>query len=167
VDLEINSSRVQSDVEERVRENRRKLETEIKAVLGETSAIADRALARARAVQASGATAVEAALAHLNSVEVEARRSFDSAVRFQELWQLSGYSWSHPISAVRATYQSIAPPGSLRSTIHGASWRRAERFDWLPRFIFDLCGRLAPFFPRYLEAGAPPFFLIGGRADWR
>lgn len=95
MDLEINSSRVQSDVEERVRENRRKLETEIKAVLGETSAIADRALARARAVQASGATAVEAALAHLNSVEVEVRRSFDSAVRFQELWQLSGYSWSH------------------------------------------------------------------------
>lgn len=72
--LEINSSRVRSDVEERVRESRRKLETEIKTVLGEASAIADRALARARAVQASGATAVEAALAHLNSVEVEVRR---------------------------------------------------------------------------------------------
>jgi hypothetical protein len=69
--LEVNSSRVQSDVDERVRESRKKLEAEIKRVLHEASAIADRALARARAAQAAGVLGVQAALARLDSVELE------------------------------------------------------------------------------------------------
>jgi cell division septum initiation protein DivIVA len=71
--LEVNSSRVQSDVDERVRESRRKLETEIKVLVREASAIADRALARARAAQSAGQPAIEAALARLNSIELEIR----------------------------------------------------------------------------------------------
>jgi hypothetical protein len=69
--LEVNSSRMQSDVDERVRESRRKLEAEIKGVLREASAIADRALTRARTSQAVGAPAVKAALARLEIVERE------------------------------------------------------------------------------------------------
>ena len=69
--LEVNSSRVQNDVDERVRESRRKLQAEIKGVIREASAIADRALARARAVQAAGAPAVHAELTRLESVQRE------------------------------------------------------------------------------------------------
>jgi GTP-binding protein EngB required for normal cell division len=69
--LEVNSSRVQSDVDERVRDSRKKLETEIKGVLHEASAIANRALARARAALAAGAEGVQAARARLDSVELE------------------------------------------------------------------------------------------------
>jgi len=69
--LEVNSARVQSDVDERVRESRRKLEAEIKGLLREATAVAERALARARATQAAGAPAVEAALERLNTVERE------------------------------------------------------------------------------------------------
>jgi hypothetical protein len=72
--LEVNSSRVQSDVDERVRESRKKLEAEIKGVLREASAIAERALARARAAQAAGAPGVQAALAKLAAVELEVQR---------------------------------------------------------------------------------------------
>jgi predicted GTPase len=71
--LEVNSSRVQSDVDERLRESRKKLETEIKGVLREASAIADRALARARAVQAAGAAGIKTAVERLDVVEVEVR----------------------------------------------------------------------------------------------
>lgn len=69
--LEVNSARVQSDVDERVRESRRKLEAEIKGLLREATAVAERALARARETQAAGAPAVEAALERLNTVERE------------------------------------------------------------------------------------------------
>jgi len=72
--LEVNSSRVQSDVDERVRESRKKLEAEIKGVLREASVIADRALARARAAQAAGAPGVQAALAQLDAVQREVQR---------------------------------------------------------------------------------------------
>jgi predicted GTPase len=72
--LEVNSSRVQSDVDERVRESRKKLDAEIKGVLREASAIADRALARARAAQAAGAPGIQAELARLNAVELEVQR---------------------------------------------------------------------------------------------
>jgi GTP-binding protein EngB required for normal cell division len=71
--LEVNSSRVQSDVDERLRESRKKLETEIKGVLREASAIADRALARARTAQTAGTSAVEGAVARLAVVEREIR----------------------------------------------------------------------------------------------
>jgi len=67
--LEVNSSRVQSDVDERVRESRKKLDAEIKEVLREASAIADRALARARAAQSAGAPGIQAALARLHSAQ--------------------------------------------------------------------------------------------------
>jgi putative protein kinase ArgK-like GTPase of G3E family len=69
--LEVNSSRVQNDVDERVRESRKKLEADIKGVLREASAIADRALARARTAQAAGVPAVEAALTRLDGIERE------------------------------------------------------------------------------------------------
>jgi predicted GTPase len=69
--LEVNSWRVQSDVDERVRESRKRLETEMKRVLREASAIADRALARARAARSAGVPAVEVALARLASLERE------------------------------------------------------------------------------------------------
>jgi GTP-binding protein EngB required for normal cell division len=69
--LEVNSSRVQSDVEERVRESRNKLEAQIKRALGEAMTVADRALARARAMQAAGAPTVEAALARLGELQHE------------------------------------------------------------------------------------------------
>jgi len=72
--LEVNSSRVQYDVDERVRESRRKLETEIRRLVREASEIADRALCRARAVQAAGAPAVEAALARLHALDCEVVR---------------------------------------------------------------------------------------------
>ncbi len=69
--LEVNSARVQSDVDERVREGRRKLESEIRAILRDASGVADRALTRARAARAAGTPAVEAALAGLDSTERE------------------------------------------------------------------------------------------------
>lgn len=72
--LEVNSVRVQSDVDQRVRESRAKLEAKIKGLLRETAAVAERALARAKAAQAEGAPAVQAALARLSAVEHELRR---------------------------------------------------------------------------------------------
>jgi GTP-binding protein EngB required for normal cell division len=71
--LEVNSARVQSDVDERVRESRKKLEKEIKGALREASSVADRALTRARMAHAAGTSGVEAALARLAGVELELR----------------------------------------------------------------------------------------------
>jgi vacuolar-type H+-ATPase subunit H len=71
--LEVNSPRVQSDVDERLRESRKKLDTEIKRVLREASSIADRALARARTAQSAGTSVVEGAVARLAAVEREIR----------------------------------------------------------------------------------------------
>ncbi|HYL14606.1 MAG TPA: hypothetical protein VEV41_16295 [Terriglobales bacterium] len=71
--LEVNSSRVQNDVDDRVRESRKKLEAEIKGALREASAIADRALSRARTVQAAGAPGVKIALDQLDVVDLEIR----------------------------------------------------------------------------------------------
>jgi GTP-binding protein EngB required for normal cell division len=69
--LEVNASRVQSDVDERLRESRKRLEAEVKAVLREALAIADRALARARAAQATGIPGVHHELARLSCAERE------------------------------------------------------------------------------------------------
>jgi hypothetical protein len=77
--LEVNSSRVQSDVDERVRENRKKLESEIRGVIRQGSEVADRALAHAQAAMAAGAPAVEAALERLRATE---REVLDIAGRF-------------------------------------------------------------------------------------
>jgi hypothetical protein len=69
--LEVNSARMQSDFDERVRESRKNLETEIRTVLQEALRMAERALARARAAQVSGAASVRGSLAHLDEVERE------------------------------------------------------------------------------------------------
>jgi predicted GTPase len=77
--LGVNSSRVQSDVDERVRESRKKLEIEIRAILRDASGIVDSALTRARAARAAGTPAIEAALARLHALE-------------REVVELSGYA---------------------------------------------------------------------------
>jgi GTP-binding protein EngB required for normal cell division len=69
--LEVNSSRVQSDVEDRVRETRRTLETEIKGILREASHIANRALSRARTAKEAGDQAVNSALVRIETVQLE------------------------------------------------------------------------------------------------
>jgi len=71
--LEFNSTRVQSDILNRVQESRGKLETEIRKLLHEVSRIAEQALARAKKVREEGAPAVEAELRRLDSLEQEVR----------------------------------------------------------------------------------------------
>ena len=71
--LEFNSTRVQSDILNRVQESRGKLEAEIRKLLHEVSRIAEQALARAKKVREEGAPAVEAELQRLDSLEQEVR----------------------------------------------------------------------------------------------
>ncbi len=71
--LESNTTRVQSDILNRVQESRSRLEVEIRKLLHEVSRIAEQALTRARTAQAAGASAVEAELARLNRLEREIR----------------------------------------------------------------------------------------------
>ncbi len=71
--LEFNSTRVQSDILNRVQESRGKLEAEIRKLLHEVSRIAEQALARAKRVREEGAPAVEAELRRLDSLEHEVR----------------------------------------------------------------------------------------------
>jgi GTP-binding protein EngB required for normal cell division len=72
--LETNATRVQSDVDERVSNGKSRLETDIRILLHEVRAVAERALAHARAAQAVGASAVEGALARLAAAEAEIRQ---------------------------------------------------------------------------------------------
>ncbi len=67
--METNSTRVQSDVVNRVQESRGRLEVEIRKLLHEVRRIAERALDRARTVKAAGVSAVEAALMRLDRSE--------------------------------------------------------------------------------------------------
>jgi Dynamin family len=67
--MEMNSTRVQSDVVNRVQESRGKLEVEIRKLLHEVTRVAEHALERARTAKAEGAAAVEAALARLGQAE--------------------------------------------------------------------------------------------------
>jgi ribosome biogenesis GTPase A len=67
--LEVNSSRVQSDVRNRVEESRSRMEVEIRNLLHEVSHIAEQALARARKAHDEGAPAVAAALRRLEGLE--------------------------------------------------------------------------------------------------
>lgn len=67
--VETNSTRVQSDVVNRVQESRGQLEVEIRKLLHEVARIAEHALDRARAAKAEGVAAVEAALARLERAE--------------------------------------------------------------------------------------------------
>jgi hypothetical protein len=69
--FEINSSRVQNDVLNRVQESRGQLEAEIRRLLHEVSRIAEQALVKARRVRDEGAPAVQQALARLSSLEDE------------------------------------------------------------------------------------------------
>jgi hypothetical protein len=69
--LEVNSTRVQSDVLNRIQESRGRLEVEIRKLLHEISRIAEQALARARKLKDEGQPAVETALAQLSRLEQE------------------------------------------------------------------------------------------------
>jgi hypothetical protein len=69
--MDMNSTRVQSDVIRRVEESRGQLEAEIRKLLHEISRIAEQALDHARATRAEGASVVEAALARLDAFERE------------------------------------------------------------------------------------------------
>jgi|HubBroStandDraft_1064217.scaffolds.fasta_scaffold50894_1 hypothetical protein len=72
--LETNSTRVQSDVLNRVQESRGRLETEIRKLLHQVSRIAEQALDRARRVHEEGSPAVETELRRLDSSEREVRK---------------------------------------------------------------------------------------------
>jgi hypothetical protein len=69
--LEVNSTRVQSDVNERVLESRHRLEADIRPLLRDVAHVAERALAHARAAQRSGAAGVQSALTRFDSLERE------------------------------------------------------------------------------------------------
>ena len=69
--LETNSTRVQSDILNRVQESRGRLEAEIRKLLHEVSRIAGQALTRARDTRAEGESAVRAALARLDEIETQ------------------------------------------------------------------------------------------------
>jgi GTP-binding protein EngB required for normal cell division len=67
--LEVNSSRVQNDVLNRIQESRDRLEVEIRKLLHEISRIAEQALDRARRVKEEGTPAVQSAIERLNRLE--------------------------------------------------------------------------------------------------
>lgn len=69
--LETNSTRVQSDILNRVQESRARLEVEIRKLLHEVSRIAEQALMRARKVKEEGEPAIEAELSRLDHLEHE------------------------------------------------------------------------------------------------
>jgi hypothetical protein len=69
--LETNSTRVQSDVNERVLESRHRLEADIRGLLRDVSHVAERALSHARAAREEGASAVGAALRRMAALEQE------------------------------------------------------------------------------------------------
>jgi hypothetical protein len=73
--LEINSTRVQSDILDRLQDSRSQLEVEIRKLLHQISRIAEEALAHARTARAAGVSAVQAALARLDDLEREIRDS--------------------------------------------------------------------------------------------
>ncbi len=67
--LEVNTSRVQNDVLNRIQESRDRLEVEIRKLLHEISRIAEQALDRARKVKEEGTPAVESAIERLSRLE--------------------------------------------------------------------------------------------------
>lgn len=69
--MDMNSTRVQSDVVDRVQESKGQLEVEIRKLLHEVSRVAERALENAREAKEQGAAAVEAKLARLRAREEE------------------------------------------------------------------------------------------------
>jgi Dynamin family len=71
--LETNSTRVQSDILNRVQESRSRLEVEIRKLLHEVSRIAQEALSRARTAHAAGTAAVQAEFERLDRLEKSTR----------------------------------------------------------------------------------------------
>ena len=69
--LEVNSSRVQNDVLNRIQDSRGRLEAEIRKLLHEISRIAEQALDRARKVKEEGTPAVQSALERLDRLELD------------------------------------------------------------------------------------------------
>ena len=67
--LEVNGSRIQNDVLNRIQESRDRLEVEIRKLLHEISRIAEQALDRARNVKEEGVPAVQSAVERLNRIE--------------------------------------------------------------------------------------------------
>jgi GTPase SAR1 family protein len=67
--LEVNSSRVQNDVLNRIQDSRGRLEAEIRRLLHEVSRIAEQALDRARKVKEEGIPAVQSAVQRLDRLE--------------------------------------------------------------------------------------------------
>jgi hypothetical protein len=69
--LDINASRVQGDVEQRVVESRLRLESDVRRLLREVSASAELALSKARELMASGTNAVQNELERLQKLQEE------------------------------------------------------------------------------------------------
>ena len=69
--FEVNSTRVQSDILNRIQESHLYLEVEIRKLLHEVSRVAEQALRNARRVQQEGASAVEAAQERIAALERE------------------------------------------------------------------------------------------------
>lgn len=69
--LEVNCTRVQSDILNRVQQSRSLLEVEIRKLLHEIRRMAEEALNRARAARAAGTPAVETAIARLDELQKE------------------------------------------------------------------------------------------------
>jgi hypothetical protein len=69
--LEVNRTRVQSDILNRVQESRGHLEVEIRKLLHEVSRVAEQALGKAKTVRERGASAIEAARVRLDTFERE------------------------------------------------------------------------------------------------
>jgi len=69
--LEVNSTRVQSDILNRIQESHGYLEVEIRKLLHEVGRVAEQALTNARRVREEGASAVEAAVENLGRLERE------------------------------------------------------------------------------------------------
>ncbi|MGB6132784.1 MAG: dynamin family protein [Acidobacteriaceae bacterium] len=69
--LEVNSSRVQNDVLNRMQESRERLEVEIRRLLHEVNRIAEQALERARRIKDEGTPAVQQAMERLDRLEQE------------------------------------------------------------------------------------------------
>lgn len=69
--IETNSTRVQSDILNRIQESRARLEVEIRKLLHEVSRISEEALTRARKLKKEGEPAVEAASQRLDALETE------------------------------------------------------------------------------------------------
>ena len=71
--FEVNSSRVQNDILNRIEESRNRLEVDIRRLLHEVGRVAEKALARAKNVREEGAPAINASLGRLDGLEQEIR----------------------------------------------------------------------------------------------